>query len=87
MNQQKNLIKGGQSNPDTNLEIALALSASLAQSDGQPCGSHKLVVPEVIYPEATVWPIRYVKTSENGKSNSHKTVLQVKFFHSFLIRN
>jgi hypothetical protein len=68
--------KTAQNKPDTNLEIALALSASLAQTGDQATSSLKNAIPEIIFPEATVWPISYDRATES-KSKNVKTVLQV----------
>lgn len=79
-------FKASQPAADPNLEIALALSASLALSmkeseekfqemsedSKQPSPP---TMPEIIMPEATVWPIRYKK---GGKNPLAKTTLQVQ---------
>jgi hypothetical protein len=83
---------------DTNLEMALALSASLAQAQKKAeeeflleAGDPKLIaakrtepVPEVLLPEAASWPIGYGKTAHAKNSGSAKTTLQVSGLH-FLI--
>jgi len=75
---------------DPQLEMALALSASLAQAQkkveegflneigGSEPGPSKIpdVMPEVILPEAVDWPIGYDK-KPLGKSSLVKTTLQV----------
>lgn len=66
-----------QTKPDANLEIALALSASLAHSGNKTGASLKNDVPEIILSQATVWPIAYDKTSDS-KSKNRRTILQVR---------
>ncbi len=78
-------FKAPQTTADPNLEIALALSASLALSvkeseekfQREMCedSTPKIVMPEIIMPEATVWPIRYKKGAKNPLV---KTTLQVR---------